>query len=130
MGLLSNSLFPCNCHLHPPRAPIYKFLLWCCTSNLSFLQLTTLLQKFIARIIKLLLYYLLLLKLYNNVLMLTRLLLPVMFLKFTRRKPIIPLFKSLTATILKGSIFSHIVFHLSMKDSWTKLKAYVTLWNN
>ena len=54
--------------------------------------------------------------------MLTQLLLPVMFLKFTRRKPIIPLFKSLTATILKGSILSHIVFHLSMKDSWTKLK--------
>ena len=76
------------------------------------------------------LYYLLLLKLYNNVLMLTRLLLPAIFLKFTRRKPIIPLFKSLTATILKESIFSHIVFHLSMKDLWKKLKANVTLWNS
>ena len=76
------------------------------------------------------LYYLLLLKLYNNVLMLTRLLLPAIFLKFTRRKPIIPLFKSLTATIFKESIFSHIVFHLSMKDLWKKLKANVTLWNS
>ena len=89
---------------------------------ISLMYISFLSLKFIARIIKLLYITFSYLNYTIKVLMLTLLL--QTFLKFTRRKPIIPLFKSLTATIWKGSIFSHIVFRLSMKDSLTKLKAH------